>query len=139
MKLNIICIILLSLLDWCGEPIDEVYPDLSVEFENDTDEQVSICYRTIMRSYEIFQPNNLVYWPERMDFIVDAHEKKMLDVGYEEQISQRGNIQLLVWKQSTLDRFSQEEIIRKNIYDKRYRFTLSDFKTDNNRIVYNGE
>ena len=64
----------MSLLDWCGEPIDEVYPDLSVEFENDTDEQVSICYRTIMRSYEIFQPNNLVYWPERMDFIVDAHE-----------------------------------------------------------------
>lgn len=138
MRLNILCIIFLTMLDWCAESFDEPVPDLNVEIENKIGEPIIVTSETVYKNYEIFQPNDYVQLPTIMDTIY-AYETRTLIVGYEEHISRHRNIQILLWEQSTLDRFSEEEIIAKNIYDKRYKFSLSDFKNGNNRIVYNGK
>lgn len=137
MKLYIVCAILLSMFGWCTE---DVYDDiLSIEVENNTDEPVIIDDGKY-NNYEIFQPNDFNWWPDRM-YIIYGHEKKCISLNktFNEKESENGNIQILLWKQSTLDRYSQEEIMQKNIYDKHYKLTYSDFKCGNNKIVYNGE
>lgn len=46
---------------------------------------------------------------------------------------------LLIYKQSTLDKFSIEELIDQNIFDKRYVLTNNDLKAMDFKIVYTGE
>jgi S-adenosylmethionine/arginine decarboxylase-like enzyme len=48
-------------------------------------------------------------------------------------------IWILIYKQSTLDTHSWEEIQTENLYDKRYSFTLEELKAMNWTIVYDGE
>jgi len=44
-----------------------------------------------------------------------------------------------IWKQSTLDRYTWEEIQQKDIYDKKYSLTLDDIQRMNYTIVYDGK
>lgn len=138
MKLYIVCAILLSMFSWCtGDVYDEI---LYIEVENNTDEPIIIDDSKFNNNYEIFQPNDFNWWPDRM-YIIYGQEKKSIRLNWslDETESIHGNIQILLWRQSTLDRFSQEEIMQKNIYDKHYKLTITDFKSGNNKIIYNGE
>lgn len=47
--------------------------------------------------------------------------------------------QFLIFKQSTLDKYSKEESIEKNIFDKRYVLTYEELEKMNFKIVYTGE
>lgn len=48
-------------------------------------------------------------------------------------------LNILIYKQSTLNKYSWQEIQEKNIFDKRYVLTLDDLKAINYTIVYNGD
>ena len=47
--------------------------------------------------------------------------------------------QFLIFKQSTLDKYTKEELIEKNIFDKRYTLTYEELEKMNFKIVYTGE
>lgn len=47
--------------------------------------------------------------------------------------------QFLIFKQSTLDKYTKEELIEKNIFDKRYVLTYEELEKMNFKIVYTGE
>ena len=46
--------------------------------------------------------------------------------------------QVLIFKQSTMDKYSKEELIQKNIFDKLYYLTYSDLEAMGFKIVYTG-
>lgn len=48
-------------------------------------------------------------------------------------------IWILIFKQSTLDNYSWEEIQEQNIFDARYSFTLEELQAMNWEVVYTGE
>ncbi len=48
-------------------------------------------------------------------------------------------LHVLVFKQSTLDRYSEEEIIRDNIYDTRYVLTEDDLVDNTLTIIHTGD
>lgn len=45
---------------------------------------------------------------------------------------------ILIYKQSTIDNHSWEEIQEQNLYDKRYSFTLDELNAMNWQLVYDG-
>lgn len=47
--------------------------------------------------------------------------------------------QLIVFKQSTLTKYTNEELIENNIYDKLYSFTYEELKAMNFEIIYTGD
>ena len=47
--------------------------------------------------------------------------------------------QFLIFKQSTLNKYTKEELIKKNIYDKLYVLTYEELEKMNFKIVYTGE
>lgn len=47
-------------------------------------------------------------------------------------------IWILIYKQSTLDNHTWEEIQDQNLYDKRYSFTLDELNAMNWEVVYDG-
>lgn len=48
-------------------------------------------------------------------------------------------LNILIYKESTLNKYSWQEIQEKNIFDKRYVLTLDDLKIMNYKVVYDGK
>lgn len=46
---------------------------------------------------------------------------------------------VFIWKQSTIDSYSWEEIKKKNIYDAKLVYTLEELKAMDFIITYNGD
>ena len=131
MKLYIICFLLLAMFNEC----DDGYETVDVYFENNSDEQVTVLALWMGDDFSILQPNWMSEWPNWVRTVMPNEKIIMSRVVYAEP----DNYQLLIWKQSTLDKYSKEEILWKNIYDKRYRYTKSEFKKINLTIVYDGK
>lgn len=47
--------------------------------------------------------------------------------------------QVIIFKQSTLDKYSKEEIIKQNIFDKRYELSYNELKKVNFKMTYSGD
>lgn len=47
--------------------------------------------------------------------------------------------QIIIFKQSTMDKYTEDELVEKNIFDKRYMFTYDELKKMNFKITYTGE
>ncbi len=131
MKLYIICFLLLAMFNEC----DDGYETVDVYFENNSDEQVTVLALWMGDDFSILQPNWMSEWPNWVRTVMPNEKIIMSRVVYAEP----DNYQLLIWKQSTLDKYSKEEILWKNIYDKRYRYTKSELKKINLTIVYDGK
>ena len=122
MKLYIICFLLLAMFNEC----DDGYETVDVYFENNSDEQVTVLALWMGDDFSILQPNWMSEWPNWVRTVMPNEKIIMSRVVYAEP----DNYQLLIWKQSTLDKYSKEEILWKNIYDKRYRYTKSELKKE---------
>ena len=48
-------------------------------------------------------------------------------------------LNILIYKESTLNKYSWQEIQKKNIFDKRYVLTLDELKAMNYKVVYDGK
>ena len=46
--------------------------------------------------------------------------------------------QVIIFKQSTIDKYSKEEIIKQNIFDKRYELSYNELKKVNFKMIYSG-
>lgn len=122
---------LLAMFNEC----DDGYETVDVYFENNSDEQVTVLALWMGDDFSILQPNWMSEWPNWVRTVMPNEKIIMSRVVYAEP----DNYQLLIWKQSTLDKYSKEEILWKNIYDKRYRYTKSELKKINLTIVYDGK
>lgn len=131
MKLYIICFLLRAMFNEC----DDGYETVDVYFENNSVEQVTVLALWMGDDFSILQPNWMSEWPNWVRTVMPNEKIIMSRVVYAEP----DNYQLLIWKQSTLDKYSKEEILWKNIYDKRYRYTKSELKKINLTIVYDGK
>lgn len=135
----IMAIISICLLCSCDK---DIYAD--IEIQNETDESVMIIDGVVTYDYEVFQPNELYDWylKEYLDTI-RPHEKytrHVLIKNYDGLIYDNGrHLQYLLWKQSTLEKFTLDEIVLKNIYDKRYKFSEADLRANNAKVVYTGK
>ena len=47
--------------------------------------------------------------------------------------------QVIIFKQSTIDKYSKEELIEKNIFDKRYLLNYNELKKVNFKMTYSGD
>lgn len=48
-------------------------------------------------------------------------------------------IYIIVYKQSTMDKYSEEELLEQNIYDKLYTLSYDDLEKMGFKITYTGE
>lgn len=61
------------------------------------------------------------------------------DIASLEGLKRGYKYQLIIFKQSTMDKYSKEELVEKNIFDKRYVLSLNHLASMGFRIIYNGE
>ena len=114
--------------------------DIEVSFvtiENRADETIYICsdfceYGEILTPYGVFElfPSSL-HKVEKGGNIQEATFPEFLDSLH--------TFQLIIFKQSTMDKYSKEELVEKNIFDKRYVLSLNHLTSMGFRIIYNGE
>ena len=76
----------------------------------------------LVREIKIFPKSQRIY----------SYYKRQFDKNYNRKIW------ILIFKQSTLDNHTWEEIQEQNLYDKRYSFTLDELNAMNWELVYNG-
>lgn len=67
-------------------------------------------------------------------FLIFKNEAYPID-----NINSYHTLHVLVYKQSTLDRYTTDELIEQNIYDKRYDLTYDELKAMNFTITYTGD
>lgn len=56
-----------------------------------------------------------------------------------ERLEQGIEFQIIVFKQSTIDKYTTEELIEQEIFDKRYSLSYDDLKAMDYKVVYTGE
>ena len=112
--------------------------DIDLVIRNNSPERIGLIYM-IMERNSVFAPDifykclPVFRYTEAYDIFhfYSVTERCYINNNYE--------LQVLVFKQSTLDKYSEEEIIRDNIYDARYVLTEDDLVDNTFTIVYTGE
>lgn len=130
-------IMMQSCVDMCsdgGEPIEEI----TVTYKNGSDENV---YATIMTTTQQVTPKDLqdtcipsitddkCMMPEESNAIGGLTNHMFINRPY---------LTAIFWKESTLKRFTTEEIIQYDIYDDIYHLTYNDLRLFDYNIVYHG-
>lgn len=114
----------------------EQLPEL--HFRNRLNESVYILPWNL-RDGEVFGPNCFYNQLPAMTKVERKGVIKIDDITYRGCLANGMSIHILVFKQSTLDKYSEEEIIRDNIYDARYVLTEDDLVDNKFSIIYTGE
>lgn len=73
-----------------------------------------------------------------LEYPIHSKENEIFKI-YKGMFTDNRKIQLLIFKQSTLDEHSWEEIQERNLFDKRYSLTVEDLKELNWTITYDGD
>ncbi len=77
------------------------------------------------------------YFPP-LTTIAPGQEYQIVYITTENFLKEGGTVQVLVFEQSTLDAYSLDEIIRQDIYDKRYVLTYDKLVNNGFSIDYSG-
>ncbi|MVX35322.1 hypothetical protein [Myroides sp. LoEW2-1] len=89
-----------------------------IGIENDV-----FCYMHNLESeYAIIMPKDFVVFPV---FNSEYYNNKQT--------------RIFIYKRSTLDSYSWNEIVKKKLYDKRYSYSLEELKAMNWTIIYDGK
>ncbi|WP_264538118.1 hypothetical protein [Flavobacterium sp. N1736] len=114
-----------------GETGDES-PDTYLTIKNTSDQLI----------YYPFSHNNVEVLPAFFSNFpsyrqINSNDKAKIDIYLD---SFKGDIKLwiLIYKKSTIDSHTWEEIKEKGLYDKRYELTLDELKSMNYEITYDG-
>lgn len=116
----------------------ELEESLYIMVKNDSDEDI------IMYTYSSFVKDSDLITP-RFAFTELRNVKRIAHgKGLETRMPLVTSVyttcyQFLIFKQSTLDKYSNEELIERNIFDKRYVLTYEEQEKMNFKIVYTGE
>lgn len=129
LKFSLLLSILVLLLTACPKQ-DE--PDMSYSITNNCSETIYLFHNNIdslMTSHYSTQ--------KPLEFI---NSQETLKSPYYTILFNNGRkLNVLIYKESTLKKYSWQEIQENNIFDKRYVLTLDGLKALNYTIVYNGE
>lgn len=117
----------------------ETYEIDIVSVYNNTEDTVYICFDTPeigtpdLTPYELFTrfPSKLT---KKQPFAV-YEEMHVCYNGLERDLT----YQIIIFKQSTIDKYTKEELMEQEIFDKRYIFTYDDLKAMDYKVVYTGE
>jgi hypothetical protein len=124
-----ILLILSFLLQGCPEPEPPIVNRF--DFTNSSSEDIYIYSRNSSDAVELSpgseQPSIVTQKGERWSFPLT-----------ELPFNEGSKLWILVFKQSTLDTHTWQEIRDKKLYDKRYSFNLEEMKAVNYQITYDG-
>ncbi|MFB9079323.1 hypothetical protein ACFFLS_01595 [Flavobacterium procerum] len=114
----------------CPSETDET-PDRTFFIVNNSTETISVFY--------IFSESELM--PNRFD--VKPTLQIMPEIEYEEflkydDFDKNRKLRILIYKQSTLENYTWNEIRKLGMYDMKYDFTLEEMKSINYKINYDG-
>lgn len=117
---------------------DSNIESVTVTFENKSgdslyvDDFMFMDDTTFLSPYHVFvlMPYPIEYVPQN-GFYEQQANLRMLEQGYK--------FQLIVFKKGTLDRYSKDELVEGNIFDKRYVLSYDELKVTDFKIVYTGD
>ncbi len=125
-KLNSLSIILFILLFCTATQCDEG-EYIPVTFENRTSETLFFVHNGRENFEDLLKGGlSMLILPNEtteVDHVYDSYEDVMI---------------YYIFKESTLKRYTKEEIVEQNIYDKKYEFTIQQFEAIDFKIVYSG-
>jgi len=118
----------------------DIGPEYYVDFINKSNDIVYVSIRSSAEKDEfttkdVFEHGHIGSFLVRVD--VDSTVK--VDTVYEGLIEDRWYYQVMIISQHTLDSYSKEEIIEKNIYDDEIVMRCTKLKSMDFKIVYTGE
>ena len=134
--ISIILICSLAIICMATTCDDSTIENVDVYIRNQSDETIWI------NSY-IFNDTTTLLEPGRSFQLQDPIELTIGDT-YDDWVSvkmlERGlKYQVIIFKQSTLDKYTKEELIENNIYDKLYVLSFHDLIEFKGLVVYTGE
>ena len=134
----LLCFLFILFSAMTCEDIDEVGEVFSVTIDNSCNEDIYIIEFDWPDNEHILSP---VHAFELMpNFLVKVGTDEKYEAVIEMSTAYPStNYQFLIFKQSTLDKYTKEELIEKNIFDKRYSLTYEELEKMNFKIVYTGE
>ena len=115
----------------CTDP-----PLFFFDFVNKSSQPVTILGYFGVESTDLLQPSFFRYWEDDFE-VVQSGDSIKLDSFYEGQNEDKTH-QLLIIKQSTIDKYGRDSIIKNDIYDKRYVITYPEV-TAGLKIIYTGD
>ncbi|MBR1668901.1 MAG: hypothetical protein IJ693_11585 [Bacteroidaceae bacterium] len=87
-------------------------------------------------------PQNPFSAPEISEDLSEYHIQNIADSAqYHFYISKdyEEYLYLIIWKQSTMNKYSEKELVEKSVYDTLYTYSYSDLEKMNFKIIYTGE
>lgn len=104
----------------------ESYEEVNYYIQNDSDEAIYIQY----------QPDHTYFCIHNIDDSINKSEtyKGTIDI-YDNQSAEDINFYVYIFKKSTLEKYTIEEIERKKIYDAHYVFNALDCENNKNNYV----
>ncbi len=136
-KLKIYAILgLLSMLFMATScPEDDEFETANIIIENQSDELIYIAELRNSRDKYVLLNVNFAMHNNLFSKIASNHMYDSFFILY----NGHAMYQLLIIKESTLNKFSKEELISNNIYDKLYVLSDEELKAMNYKITYTGE
>ncbi len=122
-----------------GEEFD-VEAAYYVDFINKSNDIAYVSIRSSAKNDEFTMKDVFEHGPIG-SFLVRADVDSMVkvDTVYDGMIEDRWYYQVIVISQHTLDTYSKEEIIERNIYDKKIDMSCTELKALDFKIVYTGD
>lgn len=136
----LVCIAYLTLSMACLCEKFEKTTTYKLHFFNQSDE--TIYYYKYLYSSSDKTPSELTAamvldgW---LKFTIQPNEEFLGDFVPDPAEYDYDNYQIMVFKQSTLDKYSKVELMENNIYDKLYVFSFEELEAMDFKIVYTGE
>lgn len=132
---NICCIIfLICSAMTCG---DTGYSYVTVV--NFADEDICVSFR---QSHGKWIINPQYMWfeiPEKECYEIPMDSTLSFEIMYGNVSDSKQKCQFLIYKKSTLEKYSKEDLVKYDIFDKRYIISFDDLGAKHNRIIYTGE
>lgn len=134
-KLIAVCLLIMLSLSMTCDDNDVAY-SFHIKFENKCGEDIELNYISywddVLLSAEAF-------FGGYNQYSIHLGNGDYISPGFSEDDFEYGRkFQLIVYRQSTLNKYGEEELIRHNIYDKLYVMSYEELSACDFSIVYTG-
>jgi hypothetical protein len=129
LKILLLSIICFSLQGCPGESDDK--PDTTISIVNNFSEKIYVFTRNSPSEVTSSMSNEI-------PILNLAQNQKHIDNVFYSAFDSNSKLWILIYKQSTLENNTWQEIKDQGLYDKRYDLTLEQLKALNYEIVYDG-
>ena len=131
--LSLVALLMLSACDYSPEP----YQVISINFKNQTDNPDYVI-ESNGSQVDLKQFMALGYYQTAIVWGNETNTWLSLCIG-ETSHNDTKELHLILFKQETLNRYTADELVEQNIYDKRYDLTYDELVAMNFTITYTGD